>query len=214
MSKFIRRLWLVALLAVMTGIGTASQIPEGKAQPDEAQLKDRAKLFYQNLLKNDRVSALELVATDSKNQFLNNKYSGLVDFRIVGVAMEQSGERATVHVVRVTKVPHVGQPMDLDVNDTWQRSNEQWYLVLPPPGELDTPFGKMKVGTDGQQSSPEAEAMRQKLQERYKNVDPDQYLHALQKVIVNSDSPAAKPTDKQQAQPATTTQDDKPKAQP
>ena len=122
-----------------------------------------------------------------------------------------------MHVVRVTRVAHAGQLMDLDINDTWQRSNDQWFLVLPPPGELNTPFGKMKVGMETQENNPEAEAMKQKIQEKYNNVDPDQYLRALQKILVNSDVPATKPADKQAAQPTpatTPTQDTKPKTQP
>ena len=217
MSKFIQTLLLAfAVLAATVELQAGPQAPEGKTHSDEGQIKDRATQFYQDLLKNDRLSALDLVAPDSKNQFLNNKYSGLVDFRIVEVQVEQTGDRATVHVVRVTRVSHAGQPMDLNINDKWQRFNDQWLLVLPPPGELDTPFGKIKVGgTDVKHSDPEVEAMKQKIQEQYKNVDPDQYLRALQKVIVNSSAPAAtKPTDKQPAQTAPpASQDDKPKPQ-
>jgi len=74
----------------------------------------------------------------------------------------------------------------------------------------------MKVGMETQGNNPEAEAMRQKVQEKYNNVDPDQYLRALQKIMVNSNVPATKPADKQAAQPtpATPTQDSKPKTQP
>ena len=217
MSKFTRiSLLAFVVLLAMAPLGAAKQVPEEKAQPVEAQLKERVTLFYKDLLKNDRLSALELVSPESKNQFLNNKYSGLTDFRITGVEIGQDGQKATVHVVRVTRVAHAGQLMDLDINDTWQRSNDQWFLVLPPPGELNTPFGKMKVGMETQENNPEAEAMKQKIQEKYNNVDPDQYLRALQKVLVNSDVPATKPTDKQAAQPTppTPTQDTKPKPQP
>lgn len=219
MSKCIRMLFLgFAALAATAECGAGRQVTDGKATSGESQtqLKERATQFYQDLLKNDRVSALELVAPDSKNQFLNNKYPGLVDFRIVGVELAPSGDRATVHVVRVVKLPNFGQPLDLDINDTWLRSSEQWYLTLPPPGELDTPFGKMKFNADAKQSNADVEAMRQKIQERYKNVDPDQYLRALRKAEASQATTGAKPADKQTpAEPApTTTVDDKPKPQP
>lgn len=204
-----------AVLAATIEFGAGRQVPEGKAQSGEAQLKERSKQFYEDVLKNDRVSALELVAPDSKNQFLNNKYPGLVDFRVVGVEVAPSGDRATVHVVRVVRVFHMAQPLDLDVNDSWQRSNDQWYLVLPPPGELDTPFGKIKASTDGKQSNLEVEAMKQRIQQRYDNVDPDQYLRALHKAMLNQAEATVKPADKQQAQPAQpTTTGEKPKTQP
>lgn len=189
MKKFIRLLFLgFTLLAAAVEVKAGQQVAEEKAQPEESQLKDRVKAFYQDLLKNDRVAALELVATESKNQFLNSRYAnGLVDFRVVGVEVEQSGDRAKARVVRVTRVPKVGQPFDLEIIDTWQRSNGQWYLVLPPPGEVNTPFGKLKLSTDSSKhDSAEVEAIRQKIEQHYKNVDPDQYIRALQKVAGNS----------------------------
>jgi hypothetical protein len=218
MRKFIRVLFLgFTLLAVAAELKAGRQVAEGKAQPEEAQLKDRIKIFYQDVLKNDRMAALDLVAADTKNQFLNNRYAGLIDFRIVGIDVEQSGDRAIARVVRVVRFANIGQPLDLEVNDTWQRSNGKWYLVLPPPGELDTPFGKMKLDTDSKPGDAEVDAMKRKIQQRYQNVDPDQYIRALQKVANKATTAAdAKPSDKQQSQPApaTTTQSDKPKPQP
>ena len=216
MSKFIRMLFLgFALFAAAAAVEAGRQVAAGKPQPEDAQLKDRVKLFYQDLLKGDRLAALELVSPESKNQFLKNRFAGLTDYQVVGIEVDQSGEKATARVIRVTRIPNVGQPLDLEVIDTWQRSNGQWYLVLPPPGEVDTPFGKMKLGTDGTQSNAEANAMKQKIEQRYKNVDPDQYIRALQKVAIDPTTVRAKPDDKQQSQPApTTTQNDKPRTQP
>jgi len=217
MRKFIRVLFLgFTLLAATVEVKAGRQVPEGKAQPEEPQLKERINLFYKNVLKNDRMAALELVATDSKNQFLNNRYDGLIDFQVVGITVEQSGDRATARVVRLVRFASFGQPLDLEVNDTWQRSNGQWYLVLPPPGEVDTPFGKMKFDNGSKPSDAEVDTMKQKIQQRYKNVDPDQYIRALQKVPINPTSSDAKPTDKQQQSQSapTTTQNDKPKTQP
>jgi hypothetical protein len=217
MRKFIRVLFLgFTLFVVGVEVKAGRQAAEGKPQPEEAQLKDRVKVFYQDVLKNDRIAALDLVATESKNQFLNNRYTGLIDFRVVGIEVEQSRDRATVRVVRVMRFTGFGQPLDLEVNDTWQRSNGQWYLVLLPPGELDTPFGKMKLDTDSKPGDAEVDAMKRKIQQRYQNVDPDQYIRALQKVANNPAKADAKPSDKEQSQPApaTTTQSEKPKPQP
>jgi len=75
----------------------------------------------------------------------------------------------------------------------------------------------MKLNTDSQPSEAEVDAMKRKIQQRYQNVDPDQYIRALQKVANKATTAAdAKPSDKQQSQPApaTTTQSDKPKPQP
>ena len=217
MTKCIRVLFLgFTLLAATVEVKAGQQIAEGKAQPEEAQLKDRVKIFYQDLLKNDRMAALELVAADSKNQFLNNRFDGLSDFRVVGIDVEKSGDRATARVVRVVRIPNFGQSLDLQTNDTWQQSNGQWYLVLPPPGELDTPFGKMKFDPDRKPNDAEVDAMSRRIQQSYQNVDPDQFIRALQKVAKKPTTDDTKPSDKQQSQPApaTTTQSDKPKPQP
>jgi len=217
MKKFIRLLFFgFALFAAAVEVKAGKQVAEGTAQSEESRLKDRVKAFYQDLLKNDRVAALELVAAGSKNQFLNRRYDGLVDFRVVGIEVEQSGDRAKARIVRVTRVAKIGQPFDLEIIDTWQRSDGQWYLVLPPPGEVNTPFGKMKLRTDDSKpNSAELEAMREKIEQHYKNVDPDQYIRALQKIAGNSvEQPkaGAKPpqaaapdskTDNQQTKPAT-----------
>ena len=217
MTKCIRVLFLgFTLLAATVGVRAGRQAVEGKAQPEEAQLKDRITLFYLDLLKNDRMAALELIAADSKNQFLNNRYDGLSDFRVVGIEVEKSGDRATARVVRVVRVPNAGQLLDLQINDTWQRSNGQWYLVLPPPGELDTPFGKIKFDPDRKPSDAEVDAMKRRIQQSYQNVDPDQYIRALQKVAKKSATVDEKPSDKESSRPplTTTTQSDKPKPQP
>jgi hypothetical protein len=215
MKKLIPVLFLgFALLGAKLDLLVGQQVTEGKAQPEQSQIKDRVSLFYNDVLKNDRMAALELVAQDSKNLFLNSRYDGLTDFRIAGIDLELSGDRAVVHVVRVLRVPSFGQPLDIEVNETWQRSDGLWYLVLSPPSEMETPFGKMKFETDSKPSDSEAAAMKQKIEHTYKNVDPDQYIRALQKVVNPPVAPEAKPSDKQpqsQSAPATTTQSDKPK---
>jgi hypothetical protein len=206
------------LFATAAEMEAGQQVAEGNTQLEEAHLKERVNLFYQDLLKNNRMAALELVAPDSKNQFLNNRYDGLMDFRIVGITVEQSGDRAAARVVRVMRLANFGQPLDLEINDTWQRSSGQWYLVLPPPGELDTPFGKMKFDAESKPSDAEIDAMKHRIQQRYQNVDPDQYIRALQKVVNKPAAADANPTDKQQSQPppapAATTKSEKPKQQP
>lgn len=221
MKQSIRVLFLgFTLLAAGVGVNAEQQaVEEEKAQPTESQIKDRVKSFYEALLKNDRVAALDLVASDSKNQFLNSQFAaGLIDYRVVGVELEQSGERAKVHVVRVMRIAKMGQPLDVQIIDTWQQSNGQWCFVLPPPGEVDTPFGKIKLGTNtDKKSTIDADAMRQRVEEHYKNVDPDQYLRALQKIARNSAEgvkPGAKPsqavapdskTDNKQTKPGSAT---------
>ena len=219
MNKFVRVLLLgFAFLVVAVEVQAGQQVTAGTAPPEDAQLKDRIKLLYQDLLKGDRVAALALVAPDSQNQFLNIQYAGMTDYRVVGVDVEQSGDKAKARVIRVTRVPGVSQPFDLEVVETWQRSNGQWYLVLPPPGELDTPFGKMKFNKDkdnGKQDDATADAMKQKIQMHYKDVDPDQYIRALQKVAIDPTTVEVKPADKQPPQPASSsTQSNKPPTQP
>lgn len=193
MRKYLSCLLLGVSCFVLTGRGVRAQQP---AASDEAQLKERVKAFYQDVLKVNRVAALDLVAADSKNQFLNNRYDGLVDFRIAGVEIDPAGERATAKVVRVIRVPNFGQPLNVEVTDTWQRNGGQWYLVLPPVTEMDTPFGKLKFDPNDRKSSQEVEEMKQRIQQHYQNVDPDQYIRALQKVAIKPAEPDAKASDK------------------
>lgn len=159
----------------------ARQTAETKAPPVEDQLKERVKALYRDILKDDRVAALDLVAPESKNQFLNNRYDGLADVHISSVEIAPSGERATVKVTRLIRVPTFTHALELNVIDTWQLLNGQWYYVLPPPGEVDTPFGKIKFDPNNKASDAEVQEMKQRIEKAYKNVDPDQYIQALQK---------------------------------
>ena len=187
---------LLALLSCSKSLN-ASQAPgEAKAQAPDVQLKERAREFYQDILKNDRVAALELVASESKNQFLNTRFDGLQDFRITGIELAPAGDQATVRATRLTKAPGFTLPIEMSVVDTWKLQKGQWYFVLPPPGELVTPFGKMKFNSTSKPSDEaEVQEMKQRISNAYKNVDPDQYIQALQK-FAGTTATDAKPSDK------------------
>lgn len=200
MRKFvICSLFCLAPLALTVSGRPAQQSPSANVQSADAQIRERVKTFYQDILKNDRVAALDFVATASKNQFLNNRYEGLSDFRISSVTLAPEGSKATVKVIRVTHVATFSQPLEIDVLDTWQLVNGQWYFVLPPPGEIDTPFGKMKFDPNNKPNDAETQAMKQRIDRAYQNVDPDQYIQALQKVAPPSDAGAVTPGQAPQA---------------
>jgi len=211
---------VLALVNVPTK--AAQQVTKSQAQPSEVPLKNRVTSYYQDILKDDRAAALDMVAPESKNQFFRNRDDGLTDVRIVGYDFDPSGDRANVKVVRVRRVPGFGQPLDLEFEDVWQRIDGQWYLVLPPADEMDTPFGKIKFNTENKPDDATAEAMKQKIQERYRSVDPEQYLRALQKAASNKPAvehpvatqPAASGTDgnQQPVQPAPPPSGDEPKS--
>ena len=182
----IRKLVYLCLLGIaLASCGlsqAAQQSTDEESQSAVTQLKDRVHQFYQDILKNDRVAALDLVASESKNQFLNTHYDGLADFRIVAVEVAKSGDQASVQVERLIRVPRFPQPLPVTAKDTWHLSNGQWYFVVPPVDEIDTPFGKMKVDPAGSSNSPAVQELQQDIDKAYKNVDPDQYIRALQKV--------------------------------
>ena len=208
----------VVLLACGSFLKASQQPTDQESQSAVSQLKDRAHQFYQDILKGDRVAALELVAPESKNRFLNSSYDGLTDFQIASVELAKSGDLATVRVNRIVRVPNFQQPLQLNVIETWRLSNGQWYYTLPPPGEFDSPFGKIKLDPNSTPSAAEAQEMLQRVEKAYKNVDADEYIQALQKVAPasgteskKSDKPsetvgaAAKPDDKQTTKPAPST---------
>jgi len=215
MRKFFSLLGLVLFICGSFS-KAAQQATDEDSQSAVNQLKDRVHQFYQDILKNDRVAALDLVAPESKNQFLNNHYDGLADFRIVAVELAKNGNEATVQVERLMRVPNFPQSLPITAKDTWHLANGQWYFVLPPVGEIDTPFGKMKTDPTGKSNNAASQELQQNIQRAYKNVDPDQYIRALQKVAAQegtgsttdgkapqAGATAPKPDSKQTTKPAT-----------
>ncbi len=174
-SRLICEVFLAFLIAGAPTVGAAQQSRSGTATQ---ALKDRANGFYQAIQKDDRVSAMALVAPQSRNDFLKMNFEGLVDARVKEVELDKSGDAATVTIIRTRKVPMIPAPLDYETQDSWRLIDGQWYLVVPSIQEMDTPFGKMKFG----QQTPSTPAdVQMEMKKRLSDVDPDQYTKALQK---------------------------------
>jgi len=178
------RVWLYAqLIFLMCGgvVANAGQTTQEASSPDA--LKERV-LQYYRLAKGDRVAALALVAPESKNDFFNMSYDGVVEFRILNVDLSDGGDKATVKILRTDRFLRFPQLLDYETTETWKRIDGQWYILLPSFKEMETPFGKMRFsgGGEGPQTSKPEEMFRL----RQGNVDPDQYLKGLQKVALEA----------------------------
>jgi len=173
------RVWLYAqLIFLMCGgvVANAGQTTQEASSPDA--LKERV-LQYYRLAKGDRVAALALVAPESKNDFFNMSYDGVVEFRILNVDLSDGGDKATVKILRTDRFLRFPQLLDYEITETWKRIDGQWYILLPSFKEMETPFGKMRFSGEGEGSQTQPEAM---FRLRQSNVDPGQYLEGLQKV--------------------------------
>ena len=197
--------YLIPLLVFCAAPVFAAQVPS-EASPAEA-LKARVVLYYGTLQKGQKTAALDLVAPESKNGFGYMNYDGLVDFRILEVRLSDSGDTATVRLLRRDNFPGFPQVLRHETVDTWRRIDGQWYVLLPIPKEnavLETPFGKMtfnRRGENQQQATPPLPS-----QGPQNMVSPEEAKKALQKAMQEANKQKSgdqekKPEDKQQAAP-------------
>jgi hypothetical protein len=186
-------------------ISPAAQLTKLDDRPAVQALKECVTAYYRAVQAGNLNAALQLVASESKDDFFHTNYTGLVDFRIADVSVSEKDDAATLSVWLTQKIQNFPQLLDRKVNDTWKLIDGQWCIVLPSTKEIDTPFGKMKTGGQGQATG--AQGTGEIIRKREKNIDPDQYMIALQKAARKTNE--AKPEEKQPVQ----SQDDKAKRQ-
>jgi hypothetical protein len=176
------RVWFYAqLIFLMCGlVASAGQTTQEASSPDA--LKERVLQYHRLAHKGDRVAALALVAPESKNDFFHMNYDGLVEFRILNVDLPDGSDKATLKILRTDRFLGFPQLLDYETTETWKQIDGQWYILLPSFKEMETPFGKMRFGGEGEgsQTSKPEELFRM----RQTNVDPGQYLKGLQKVAL------------------------------
>lgn len=177
----------VLQLLLLLGVASAwqEQKPQEPPKSEEApaiqELRERATLYYRLIQKDKPLGALELVAPDSREDFFHMNYRGVVDFQVLGVELDDAGKMATVNVRRTRKVRVTTQLVDYAIKDKWKLIDGQWYIVLPSTKELETPYGKLRLG---EQQTPRSESeVEKEMKERTTNIDPDQYEKALDKAI-------------------------------
>jgi hypothetical protein len=208
---FCRLVWLFVMFLAGSTVLSGAQSPATKGGPDLEAVKERTAEYYRDVVADNLEAAHQFVAPESKNDFFHMVYSGLTDFRIGDASLSEKGDEATVIVTWIQKPPQFPGTVNHDVRNTWKRIDGQWYIVLPSPKELQSPFGTMQLGAKDKPSAGATAALEQEIQKRQANVDEDQYLIALQKA---QKANAAKAEEKKSSE--TKSQDDKakPESQP
>jgi hypothetical protein len=158
--------------------GPGAQEPAQGTSSARQAVEERVSAYYQAIQQGNQAAAFELVAPESKNDFFNIAYHGLVAFRVVDIQFAEDPNTATVTILRTQKFAGFPQLLDLQLKDTWKQVEGRWYIVLPSTKEMDTRFGKMRLGQPGK--PPDAAEIEKRMQERRKNADPAQYLKALE----------------------------------
>lgn len=180
--------------------GPGAQEPAQGTSSARQAVEERVSAYYQAIQQGNQAAAFELVAPESKNDFFNIAYHGLVAFRVVDIQFAEDGNTATVTILRTQKFPGFPQVLDNQVKDTWKKIEGQWYILLPSVKEMDTPFGKMRLGQPGK--PPDAAEIEKRMQERRKNADPDQYLKALERAYKEAQKKKPPEKDKPKEAPA------------
>jgi hypothetical protein len=194
----------VALLLLSVAPAFAAQVP-GEVSPAEA-LRARVLLYYGTLQKGAKTNALELVAPESKNDFFQMNYDGLVKFRVLDVQLADAGDAATVRLLRTDHFSNFPAPLDRETVDHWKRIDDQWYILLPirqssplpvraGSKELDTPYGKMTFAGQGQNTQQATPPVSLQRPQTTTAVNPRDAMKALQKVM--SESSKEKPGDQE-----------------
>ena len=187
--KFLRSLfWLALFLVFLTtpwataqnptgsGTGAAGPAAVAPAQADPAAvLPDRVKAYYYALISGDRAAAEQMVAPESRPDFRDLRLDTLMAVKVDSMEFPPSGDSAVVTTLRTYRISN--QLLDVDFRENWKLIDGQWYQVLPNPRQQETPFGKMTFP-----DKVDPKAMEELVKKQNKQVDPDQYIKALQRV--------------------------------
>ncbi|MDP2997757.1 MAG: hypothetical protein Q8N47_09730 [Bryobacterales bacterium] len=127
-----------------------------KAPPsvDEA-LRARVTKFYQAHVDGKFRAADQMVAEDSKDAFFAADKTRYKACEIVKIAYSDQFTRARVVTACDSEfVTMMGRiPVKLPLTTPWKLENGEWFWYIEPrSGGVDTPFGKMEAGPDGNRS--------------------------------------------------------------
>jgi hypothetical protein len=196
------------------GAQTPQQTQPASAQVSQDQgLKERATEYYRDLLNGENAAAFAFVAPQSKNEFFKLHAENLIDVRILDVQLADApGSSATIKVQKSIKPMQFNQNFDFQYVETWKKIDGQWYIVIPKLKDMDSPFGRMfnagpapapsgAKGTSpstanssqpGSSAAPDLAEIQKRAASNAKNADPDQYLLALKKAMVQAQAQSAK----------------------
>lgn len=147
-----------ASAAVGSGQVASDLLDKAPPHIDQA-LRARVSAFYQFHVDGKFRQADQFVHEDSKDAFFmadKNKYKG---FEIARINYEEDFTRAKVVVAVETDfmMPPAGRiPVTIPLTTLWKLDAGEWWWYVKPAGEtgVETPFGNMKPGEEGDPSSP------------------------------------------------------------
>ncbi len=145
-----RRLLFPVAISAMWTQTVAAQPPAQVQSEAEAALRARAQEFYQLEVDRKFRQAEAFVADDTKDYFFNNGKPDIRKFNIDKIELSPDGTKAklTLDITSVMSAPGMAaMEFSSKVPTTWKLENEKWVWYLVQEGEVDTPFGKMRVGS-------------------------------------------------------------------
>jgi len=151
-----RRLVFTAIVPALVAVAWAQQ-PAVPTPESEAALRARAQQFYQLELEKKFRQAEAFVAEDTKDYYFNNGKPDIKNFRIDQIEFSPDGTKAKliVNITSMMAAPAMGaMEFSASVPMTWKLDNGEWCWYKVAETEIDTPFGKWKVGDGGSGSPP------------------------------------------------------------
>lgn len=157
MRRFVLLLLTASLAAAQEPAAATGAGEQAPKEIDDA-LRARVTQFYQAHVDRKWRLALDVVAEDSQDYFLEKQKPDYYGFMITGIAYSDDFTRAIVSVTCDTDVFLMGQGrsrLKAPLSSQWKLENGQWYWFASRPTERGTPFGTIKSNSG---ATPEAAA--------------------------------------------------------
>lgn len=133
-------------------------VPSGPAPQgaSEEALRARVSQFYQDFVDGKFRAADAFVADDSKDAFFAEEKIRYKSCSVGKLTIAADGKTAIAVTSCATTWAFHGQriPTTIPMTSNWKLQNGDWFWYsVPFDGNVNTPFGKMKVDPDGQHQS-------------------------------------------------------------
>jgi hypothetical protein len=146
MNFFDRRLLFPAV-----AITAWAQQPAPDTAAAEAELRARAKQFFDLQAAKKYRQAEALVADESKDAYYDGTRLNMDNYTIDKVELTDNNTRATVTIKTKIRLmaPVIGPfVMDATPKTMWKLQNGEWFYFIDPDAALNTPFGRLKPGPE------------------------------------------------------------------
>ncbi len=183
-------LWVGALALALVSSSLAWQTPvpapsstattQGdSSQPVAPMIKERAERYYRAVIASDRGSARQFVVPANRDFFDRTQFGMIMVAKAAQVQLAPDGQSATVEMKQTVRLTTIGEPLDISKQDTWRLVDGEWFVEVPDPYTMETPFGKLQGPPDPKQL--EKEALRRE-QRQAAEIDPDVAMKKLAKM--------------------------------